>query len=50
MTDAGLIFAPAEAVVGDQICAAVARTGGNAEQTLDEVRWTCRAWLERHGR
>jgi hypothetical protein len=51
MTDAGLIFADAEAVIRDQIRVAAARPGGNAERTRDEVlRWTCRAWLERHCR
>jgi hypothetical protein len=39
VTDAQ-VFAHAEAAVGDQICEAVARTGGNAQQALDEIlRW-----------
>jgi hypothetical protein len=40
VTDAALVFAHAQAVVGDQIHQAAVRTGGNAEQTLGEVlRW-----------
>jgi hypothetical protein len=38
MTGADLVFACAETIVCDQIRAAVACTGGDADQTLGEVR------------